>query len=271
MAAFSGIGTAIKLDMAGIRDWVMLEAGDGVGGAWHWNTYPGIGVDIPSFSYQFSFEQRSDWSRVYAPGNELKAYAEHCMDEYGLRTRTRLNTAVSGATFDEENHFWRLDIADGAGDHRPLRRRRDRHLQPARSRRRSPGSTASPARSCTRPAGTMTRTCAASGSAIIGTGASAVQIIPSIAPEVEHLTVFQRTPIWCLPKPDRPLSPRAQRALERVPGAQRAARALSQAYVELNFPLPAHFHGIVPLATAPKKWSAKTSRSRSATRSSATS
>ena len=71
-AGFSGIGTAIKLDEAGIRDWVMLEEGDGVGGAWHWNTYPGIGVDIPSFCYQFSFEQRSDWSRVYAPGEELK-------------------------------------------------------------------------------------------------------------------------------------------------------------------------------------------------------
>ena len=159
---FSGIGTAIKLDKAGIRDWVMLEAGDGVGGAWHWNTYPGIGVDIPSFSYQFSFEQRSDWSRVYAPGNELKAYAEHCMDEYGLRSRTRLNTAVGGATFDEENHFWRLEIAGRPGDHRALRGRSDRHLQPVRSRPTSPGSRASPARSCTRRAGTTTRTCAAS-------------------------------------------------------------------------------------------------------------
>ncbi len=73
-----------------MRDWVLLEAGDGVGGAWHWNTYPGIGVDIPSFSYQFSFEQRADWSRVYAPGDELKAYAEHCVESYGLRSRIRL-------------------------------------------------------------------------------------------------------------------------------------------------------------------------------------
>jgi cation diffusion facilitator CzcD-associated flavoprotein CzcO len=65
-AGFSGIGTAIKLDEAGIRDWVMLEEGDGVGGAWHWNTYPGIGVDIPSFSYQFSFEQLRLVARVRA-------------------------------------------------------------------------------------------------------------------------------------------------------------------------------------------------------------
>ncbi len=75
-AGFSGIGAAIKLDQAGFPDFLVLEEGDGVGGAWHWNTYPGIAVDIPSFSYQFSFEKRSDWSRVYAPGRELKAYAE---------------------------------------------------------------------------------------------------------------------------------------------------------------------------------------------------
>ena len=61
---FSGIGAAILLDRAGFDDYLMIEQGDGVGGAWHWNTYPGIGVDIPSFSYQFSFEQTSRWSRV---------------------------------------------------------------------------------------------------------------------------------------------------------------------------------------------------------------
>ena len=75
-AGFSGLGAAITLDKAGFDDYVVLEDGDGVGGAWHWNTYPGVAVDIPSFSYQFSFDKRGDWSRVYAPGNELKAYAE---------------------------------------------------------------------------------------------------------------------------------------------------------------------------------------------------
>lgn len=65
---FSGIGGAIILDRAGFCDYVVLEEGDGVGGAWHWNTYPGVAVDIPSFSYQFSFEQIACWSRIYAPG-----------------------------------------------------------------------------------------------------------------------------------------------------------------------------------------------------------
>ena len=246
-AGFSGIGTAIKLEGAGIEDWVLLEAGDGVGGAWHWNTYPGIGVDIPSFSYQFSFEQRSDWSRVYAPGHELKAYAEHCVDAYGLRSRIRLKTKVTTATFDAEHHLWRLAIADGTT-------LTARFVVGATGVFTQPKPPDIPGLETF--AGAVMHTARWDHEedlrgrrvAIIGTGASAVQVIPSIAPEVEQLVVLQRTPIWCLPKPDARIGPRARRALGRVPGAQRAARALSQAFVELNFPLPAHFHGVVPLA-----------------------
>ncbi len=88
-AGLPGIGAATKLDQTGCGDFVILEQG----GAWRWNTYPGVAVDIPSSSYQFSFEQRSDWSRVYAPGAELRAYAEHCVDAYGLRSRILATTA----------------------------------------------------------------------------------------------------------------------------------------------------------------------------------
>lgn len=251
-AGFSGIGMAIALDRAGMRDWALLEAGDGVGGAWHWNTYPGIGVDIPSFSYQFSFEQRSDWSRVYAPGEELKAYAESCVDRYGLGSRIHLKTKVSGAAFDRERHLWRLSTDDG-------REITARFLVGATGVFTQP-----------KPpdiagldsfAGTTMHTARWDHDvdlrgrrvAVIGTGASAVQVIPSIAPEVERLVVLQRTPIWCLPKPDARLSGWPRRLLERVPGARAAARALSQAYVEVNFPLPAHFHGVVPLASAAER------------------
>src|ERR671916_87394 len=112
-AGFSGIGGAVALERAGIDDFALIEAGDGVGGAWHWNTYPGIQVDIPSFSYQFSFLQRPDWSRVYAPGDELKAYAEHCVDRYGVRSRIRLNTTVTEAAWSDREHVWRLSTEDG--------------------------------------------------------------------------------------------------------------------------------------------------------------
>jgi cation diffusion facilitator CzcD-associated flavoprotein CzcO len=251
-AGFSGIGTAIKLDQAGIQDWVVLEAGDGVGGAWHWNTYPGIGVDIPSFSYQFSFEQRSDWSRVYAPGSELKAYAEHCVDTYGLRSRIRLDTKVAAAAFDDRNRLWRLTLSDGGAV-------TARFVVGATGVFTQPKPPDIPGLETF--AGSVMHTARWDHEedlrgrkvAIVGTGASAVQVIPSIAPEVEKLIVLQRTPIWCLPKPDARLGPRARRLLARVPGARGAARALSQAYVELNFPLPAHFHGVVPLATAAER------------------
>src|ERR671916_278151 len=86
---FSGIGAAIKFAEAGFGDAVIVEAGDGVGGTWHWNTFPGVAVDIPSPSYQFSFEQMPDWSELYAPGEELKAYAEHIVDKYGIRDKFR--------------------------------------------------------------------------------------------------------------------------------------------------------------------------------------
>jgi cation diffusion facilitator CzcD-associated flavoprotein CzcO len=86
-AGFSGIGAGIRLDTAGMSDYLIVEAGSGVGGTWYWNTYPGIAVDIPSSAYQFSFEQSADWSRTYAPGRELRAYAEHCVSKYGLWSR----------------------------------------------------------------------------------------------------------------------------------------------------------------------------------------
>jgi len=255
-AGFSGIGTAIKLDEAGIRDWVLLEEGDGVGGAWHWNTYPGIGVDIPSFSYQFSFEQRSDWSRVYAKGAELKAYADHCVDRYGLRSRIRFGARVVGAEFDADGHLWNLDVAEGP----PLTAR---YVVGATGVFSQPKPPAIPG--LDEFAGTVMHTARWDHGvdlrgrrvALIGTGASAVQVIPTIAPEVERLTVLQRTPVWCLPKPDGAIAPRARRILERVPGVQWAARAASQAYVELTFPIAAHYHGVVPLAKAGERTALK--------------
>jgi len=246
---FSGIGAAIMLDRAGFSDYLLIESGDGLGGAWLWYTYPGVAVDIPSFSYQFSFEQVSGWSRVYAPGPELKAYAEHCVDKYDVRRRTRLRTAIVGATFDDEEHLWRLDT-DG-GD--------------TITARYVVGATGV----LTQPklpdidgldsyTGTVMHTARWDHAvdltgrriAIIGTGASAVQAIPKLASRAEHLTVFQRTPIWCLPKPDARISRVAKGVLRAVPGARRISRLASQAYVELTFPIAAHYAGVLPVAAA---------------------
>jgi cation diffusion facilitator CzcD-associated flavoprotein CzcO len=246
-AGFSGIGAAIKLDKAGFGDFAVLEEADGVGGAWHWNTYPGVAVDIPSFSYQFSFETSADWSRVYAPGNELKAYAEHCVDAYGIRDRIRLNTKVTGSEFDDGDHLWRITTADG-------RELTARYVVGATGVFTKPKPPEIPGLDDF--AGTVMHTARwdhrqdlrGKRVAVIGTGASAVQVIPSIAPLVERLTVFQRTPIWCLPKLDGEI-PRSLRTLmRRLPAARVPARVASQAFVEATFPLPAHFHGVVPLS-----------------------
>jgi cation diffusion facilitator CzcD-associated flavoprotein CzcO len=245
-AGFSGIGAAVKLDTADLHNYLLIEAADGPGGTWHWNTYPGIAVDIPSFSYQFSFEQRPDWKRTYAHGHELKAYAEHCASKYGIRPKIRFNTKVVDATFDDEHNLWRLNLESGE-------QIRARFLVNAGGVLTIPklpdiagvdsfdGITMHTAR------WDHTQDLTGKRVAIIGTGASAVQVIPEIAPKVESLTVFQRTPIWCFPKLDVPL-PRAARWAMRVPGGMALQRLLSQAYVELTFPLSAQYFTVFKLA-----------------------
>ncbi|MGI9125393.1 MAG: flavin-containing monooxygenase, partial [Mycobacterium sp.] len=245
-AGFSGIGAGIMLDRAGLGDYLILEAGAGPGGTWYWNTYPGIAVDIPSFSYQFSFEQSPDWSRTYAPGRELRAYAEHCVDKYGLAPKIRYNTTVAGARFDDTVNLWR--IALGPGEELTAR-----YLVNASGVLTVPsypdidgaesfaGVTMHTARWDHSQDLTGKRV------AIIGTGASAVQVIPEIAPRVASLTVFQRTPIWCFPKFDVAL-PKAARLAMRLPAGRWAQRLISQAYVELTFPLAANYFTVNPLA-----------------------
>lgn len=248
-AGFSGIGTAIQLDRSGLSDFVIIEAGDGPGGTWYWNTYPGIAVDIPTFSYQFSFEQSSAWSRTYAPGNELQAYAAHCVDKYGLRPRIRFDTTVLHTDFDDSQAFWRVRLNTASGPQTVTAR----FLVNACGVLTVPslpdiagidsfaGATVHTAR------WDHDQDLSGKRVAIIGTGASAVQVIPEIAPVVERLTVFQRTPIWCFPKFDVPLSATARR-LMRLPLGRTLQRLLSQAFVELTFPLAAQYFTVNPLA-----------------------
>jgi cation diffusion facilitator CzcD-associated flavoprotein CzcO len=269
-AGFSGIGAAIELDRAGFTDFVLIEAGDGVGGTWHWNTYPGIAVDIPSFSYQFSFEQSPNWTRTYAPGRELKAYAEHCVDKYGIRSRIRFNTKVLAAEFDDEHGLWRVQTDPGVG---ALPRERE-GPPPACGGQVTARFVISASGVLTVPKlpdidgvdgfeGVTMHTARWDHSqdltgkrvGIIGTGASAVQVIPEIAPIVSHLTVFQRTPIWCLPKLDIPL-PAPTRWAMRIPGGKAVQRLFSQAFVEATFPISAHYFTVFPLA----RWTGKVGR-----------
>jgi cation diffusion facilitator CzcD-associated flavoprotein CzcO len=251
-AGFSGIGMAVGLDRAGLSDYLIVEEGEGFGGTWYWNRYPGVAVDIPSFSYQFSFAKRSTWSRVYAPGDELRGYADYCATRFGLRHRVHFRTRITGATLDEAGQRWLLQTGDGDTI-------AARHVIDATGVLTQPklpeiegvesfaGTTLHTAR-WDPEADLVGRRVA-----VIGTGASAVQLIPAVAPEAEHLTVFQRTPIWCLPKLDAPIGPKSRWFLTRVPGGKRAARMVSQTFVELSFPIAAHYHRTVPLASVFEK------------------
>ena len=243
-AGFSGIGTAITLRDAGFTDILLIDDASGPGGVWHWNTYPGVAVDIPSFSYQFSFEQNASWTRTYAPGRELKSYAEKCVKKYDLDKHIRYNTRVQQAEFDEANDLWAIETSSGK-----LSARWMIHAGGPLSQPRQPdidgidGFT-----------GEIVHTSRwdhqidleGKRVGIIGTGASAVQVIPEIASEVSHLTVFQRTPIWCLPKPDLPLPGPLRAALKTVPGAKSVSRLASQAFVEFTFPGIAHYYQRIP-------------------------
>lgn len=251
-AGFAGIGFAIKLKKAGCDDFQIIDEADGPGGTWHWNTYPGIAVDIPSFSYQYSFEKHKDWSRSYAPGRELKQYAEQCVAKYDLAPHIRFGTTIIAANWDAEANLWRLDTSD----EQELTARYLINASGVLTRPNKPdiagvdnftGSTMHTAR--------WDHTLDLRGKkvGIIGTGASGVQVIPAIADQVEHLTVFQRTPIWCMPKPDVALAGPLRWALQHVPGAQAAARLASQTFVEVTFPIAAHYGGLLPVRSFAEK------------------
>src|SRR5918997_1391215 len=112
-AGFSGIGLAVNLRRAGVEDFVVLERGAGVGGTWHYNTYPGCACDVPSNLYSFSFAPNPDWTRTYSRQPEIRAYLERVADQFEVRSKIQLNTEVTEASWDEEARRWRLDTPAG--------------------------------------------------------------------------------------------------------------------------------------------------------------
>jgi cation diffusion facilitator CzcD-associated flavoprotein CzcO len=231
-AGFAGIGAGIELKRAGIEDFVLLERAGDIGGTWRDNTYPGLAVDIPSFTYSFAFEPKPDWSRVYAPGPEIKAYADHCVAKYRILPHVRLNTTVVRAEFDEAATVWRLTLGDGST-------LTGRYLLSCQGALTTPSTPAFEGLADFE--GVVMHTARWDGDqslagkrvAVIGTGATALQLIPEIAPVVKELTVFQRTPIWVFPKSDAPLRAPVRELFRRVPATQRFMRFLSSSAVEL--------------------------------------
>ena len=220
-AGFGGLGMAIRLRLAGMRDFVVIEQAEAVGGTWRDNTYPGCACDIPSHLYSLSFAPRAAWSRRYPTQAEIQHYLEECVDRFDLRAHLRLGTSLLGATYDDG--VWRLRTDAGM----ELTARLLVFAQGALHRPALPGLSG---------IGTFQGTVfhsarwdhgsdlAGKRVAVIGTGASAIQFVPRIAGTVAALSLFQRTPPWILPKNDPATGSRQLWALRRVPLLRRALR-----------------------------------------------
>ncbi|MGB9013197.1 MAG: NAD(P)/FAD-dependent oxidoreductase [Aeromicrobium sp.] len=228
---FGGMGAAIQLHRDGFDDLVMLEREDDLGGTWHVNRYPGLAVDIPSSTYCYSFEPNPSWSRMYAPGAELKAYANRVADRYGLRRHMRFQTAVTTAHWDEDAQTWAVTTSAGE----EYRARLIFTATGFLSQPKMPDI-----EGIDSFAGTVVHTTRWDDAieldgkrvAVIGTGATAVQLIPEIAPRLAELTVFQRTAIWVTPKSDAEIPDRVRKLYARVPLTQRAVRGIGTAILE---------------------------------------
>ncbi len=231
-AGFSGLGAAIKLKQEGYGDFVVLERGDDVGGTWHWNDYPGCGCDVPSHLYSFSFAPNPDWTRTYSRQPEIRDYLHRCADRFGVRPYVRIETTVESASWDGDARRWDVHTSRG--------RLRARVLIAGMGPLSEP-KTPDIAGLDTFEGHTMHSArwdhdydMKGKRVASIGTGASAIQYVPSIQPDVERLHVFQRTPPWIMPHTDRPTTALERRLYRRFPAMQRLVRGAVYSGREIN-------------------------------------
>ncbi|TDB89563.1 NAD(P)/FAD-dependent oxidoreductase, partial [Micromonospora fluostatini] len=223
-SGFGGIAVAAALLRAGFDDLVLLERATGIGGVWRDNTYPGCACDIPAPLYSYSFAPNPDWSRRFPSHAEILAYLRRCADDLGVSGRVRLGVEVTDARWDEAGSCWRLRTATGAEVVADV-------LVPAVGQLSRPLLPALPG--ADRFRGTALHTARWDATlrldgarvAVVGTGASAVQLVPAIAGRVAHVTVFQRTAPWTLPKPDRRYGPLRRAVCRRWPALTRLPRA----------------------------------------------
>jgi cation diffusion facilitator CzcD-associated flavoprotein CzcO len=223
-AGFAGLGMAIRLKQAGIDDFTILEAAERLGGTWRDNTYPGIACDVPSHLYSYSFEPNPSWSRFFGPQAEILSYLEHCADKYGIVPHIRFGTKATGASFDERTGLWTVQTSDGKELTARVVVSGAGHALSKPVYPDIPGRETFEGKSMHSARWDHAFSLEGKTVAVVGTGASAIQIIPSIAPQVGKMQVYQRTASWVSPKPDRPITSREQALFHDKPGVQRFAR-----------------------------------------------
>jgi cation diffusion facilitator CzcD-associated flavoprotein CzcO len=227
---FGGVGAAVMLRRAGYDDVTVFERGERVGGVWHHNTYPGAACDIPSHLYEFSFAPNPRWSRRYSPQPEIQAYLEDVARRHGVLERVRTGTDVTRASWDDGR--WLLETSGGEHEADVLIAACGQLSVPAHPAIPGLESFEGPAFHTAR----WRHDVDLDGRrvAVVGSGCSAIQVVPAIQPRVERVTVYQRSPGWTLPRMDFAYSERAKRLFERFPLAQRLDRAAVYAFHEIG-------------------------------------
>jgi cation diffusion facilitator CzcD-associated flavoprotein CzcO len=216
-AGFSGLGMAIKLLQESTKSFLVIEKADEIGGTWYVNQYPGCACDIPSHLYSFSFDRNPNWSRMYSGRDEIQSYLKSCAQRFGVNPYIRVNTRMKEAVWDEGSALWRVTTGDGATI-------RARVLVSAVGALHVPRFPEIPGmEKFAGPAFHSTWWDASvplegKRVAVIGTGASAIQFVPEIAPKVSKLNIFQRTPPWIVPKMDFAIPERWKKRFRGVPG-----------------------------------------------------
>jgi len=222
-AGFSGVAIGVELRRAGIDSFLILDRGEGPGGTWRDNRYPGAACDVASHLYSFSFEPNPDWSRHFSPQAEIRAYLQHCIDKYQLAPHVACRREVTQARFDAVANGWRVRTRDGT-------EYLSRALVLANGPLSNPALPDIPGldrfggecfHTARWPAGWSA---AGKAVAVIGTGASAIQVVPEVAGAARSLKVFQRTPPWIVPRHDGPIPPALRRSFARHPWLHRAYR-----------------------------------------------
>lgn len=222
-SGFSGLGMAIRLAQQGVRDYLVLERGNDVGGTWRDNTYPGAACDVPSQLYSYSFALNPDWSRSFSKQPEIQRYIQGVADRYGVRNKHIFDCEMTDARWDSDTARWQVRTSKGAFTADILISAVGALCEPnlpdIKGINTFEGEIFHSSRWDHEADLTGKRV------AVIGTGASAIQIVPSIATEVAHLDLYQRTAPWLLPRNDRPYTSVERFAFKHVPGIQQMYRA----------------------------------------------
>jgi cation diffusion facilitator CzcD-associated flavoprotein CzcO len=231
-SGFGGLGAAVRLRREGVTDFVVLERAGSVGGTWRDNSYPGCACDVPSHLYSFSFAPHPDWPRTFSGQEHIRAYLEHVTDVFGLRPHLRFDSEAKMMTWDAAKLRWDIETTSGSlsadvvvSATGPLSEPRIPEI---------PGLDSFPGKVFHSARWDHDHDLRGKRVAVVGTGASAVQIVPALQPQVAHLTLFQRTPPWVMPRVDRAITG-AERALHRaLPFTAKARRGLLWGIRELQ-------------------------------------